>query len=183
MDARMKIIKLTKGYETMVDDDDYDELNKHSWQAVELHKNDRPTTKVYAISYNLYYNNKTYYMHRIVINAPKGKQVYHIDSNSLNNQKNNLKLATTQEISFGIKKTNKKTTSIYKGVYWNKKDNVWYATIMKDRKHIHLGSFDNEHDAAIAYNNAAIEIFGEFARLNFPEDGKNEQEVEALRYE
>jgi hypothetical protein len=162
----MKIIKLTKGYETMVDDDDYDELNKHSWQSLEIHKNDRPTTKVYAISNILLYHNQTHYMHRIILNAPKGKQVSHIDGNSLNNQKSNLRILSYQEISFSTNKTKKKTSSIYKGVTWNKRDNVWYATIMKDRKHIHLGSFDNEHDAAIAYNKAAIEIFGEFARLN-----------------
>ncbi len=58
-------------------------------------------------------------------------------------------------------------TSRYKGVYWERKRLKWRAHIYKDSCRIHLGYFDNEEDAACAYDQAARELFGDFAKYNF----------------
>ena len=60
----------------------------------------------------------------------------------------------------------KNNTSGYKGVYFNKKANKWMSYIRYNNKLINLGLFVNPIDAAIAYNNKALELFGEYARLN-----------------
>lgn len=60
----------------------------------------------------------------------------------------------------------KNSTSIYKGVSWNKATSKWRAYIQKDGKLHHLGLFTDEIEAAKAYNKAATEMFGEFANLN-----------------
>ena len=57
-------------------------------------------------------------------------------------------------------------SSKYKGVSWHKSKNKWRAVVYLKKRQIYLGRFDSEIDAAIAYNNAAIKYFGDFARLN-----------------
>jgi hypothetical protein len=58
------------------------------------------------------------------------------------------------------------TTSTFKGVWWDEQRKKWSAYIMKDQKKLHLGRFIREIEAALAYNIAAIRLFGKFARLN-----------------
>jgi hypothetical protein len=62
------------------------------------------------------------------------------------------------------------TSSIYKGVSWDKEARKWCAGIMVEKKRIHLGYFKNEQDAAKAYDAAAKRIFLSFAALNFLEE-------------
>jgi hypothetical protein len=108
---------------------------------------------------------KMFGMHRVVMKAPLGMQVDHINHNKLDNQKCNLRLATHQENMWNskIQKNNK---SGYKGVSWRKQCNKWQATIKKNYKDISLGYYKTKEDAALAYNNAARELFGQFAFLN-----------------
>lgn len=113
--------------------------------------------------------NKGYLAHRIVWfymtgEWPKNK-IDHKNNCRSDNKWTNLREATnSQNGSNSI--ISKNNLSGYKGVYWNKKDKRWFSQITHNRKTINLGRFKNKEDAAIAYNFAAIEMFGEFALIN-----------------
>lgn len=153
----MKEITLTKGFVALVDDDDYYELSKHSW--------------CYAEGYAIRSVKKesgahtTCKMHILIIGKREGFQVDHINGNGLDNRKSNLRYATQKENSYNSK-SNKGGTSKYKGVRRQRDCKNWRARIQSDGKPIDLGYFSDEKEAAIAYNNAATELHGEYARLN-----------------
>jgi hypothetical protein len=109
-------------------------------------------------------------MHRLIIDAPKGIFVDHIDGNPLNNKRSNLRLATNMENLRNMKKI--RGISRYKGVSLLKKGNRWISYIRVNTKLEHLGSFKTEIEAAVAYDMAAIDKFGEYASLNFYLDPK-----------
>ena len=118
-------------------------------------------------------NGKMYLAHRLIFLYHQGylpKSIDHIDGDPSNNKINNLREATNKENSRNQKKTEfyngKQTSSIYKGVYWNKLEEKWVAQIIIDGKHKHLGYFDIELDAANAYDKFATNEFGKFAKLN-----------------
>lgn len=162
----MKKIELTQGKVTQVDDEDYGWLNQWKWYAIK-HRN-----TFYATRHRKIINDKKRSLvriHRLIINAPKGIDVDHFDTDGLNNQRCNIRLCTNQQNCMN-RKPQKNATSIYKGVVWRKDHDIWAAQIGFNRKNIHLGYFDFESKAAFAYNKAAIELFGEFARLNIIEE-------------
>lgn len=103
-------------------------------------------------------------LHRLVMNAPVGLLVDHINGDKLDNRRSNLRLCTNAQnqwnrhVRFG--------TSPYKGVSWDKKASKWRAAIRFNGRTTNLGSFDDERDAALAYNAAALRLFGEFANPN-----------------
>jgi len=150
-------IVLTGGLKAIIDDDDYERINQFKWHAM---KTDH---KIYArrghlgkVSYLL--------MHRMVTVAKPGVMIDHINGNGLDNRKGNLRVCNPLQNSRNRYKF-QKATSVYKGVHWHTKNKKWRAVI-KDKKHVHLGCFDSEIEAALAYNQAAIKYFGEFANLN-----------------
>jgi hypothetical protein len=115
---------------------------------------------------------KQYMAHRIVYFLQTGKnpgaaQVDHIFGV---HAPLNLRLATGSENQANSKKrnniVNKQCSSKFKGVHWHKKTQKWRAQIQNQHKKMHLGVFANETEAAVAYNKAATEYFGEFAKLN-----------------
>ena len=109
---------------------------------------------------------KPVYLHRLLAHAPDGMQVDHINMNTLDNRKANLRLCTQSENRRNLKKQNGKFTSQYKGVKKaHTPGNHWEANICVNRKHIYLGSFDTEEQAHAAYCTAAKRYHGEFARL------------------
>lgn len=154
----MKEIPLTQGYKALVDDIDYNRLNQFLWQVI-IKENYSP----YAYRTDRTNGKETIYMHREILQCDL--KVDHRDGNGLNNQRYNLREATSQQNSFNITKRSKTTSSAYKGVCWNRQNKQWQSYIYFNKK-IHLGYFEDEIDAAIAYNNKAIELFGEFAKLN-----------------
>ena len=91
--------------------------------------------------------------------------VDHIDRNKANNQVTNLRWATQQQNNMNLT-IRTGTSSQYKGVSFNKKSRKWRAEINFNGKHLYIGSFTNEEDAARAYNAKAIELHAEFANLN-----------------
>jgi hypothetical protein len=116
-------------------------------------------------------NHHKTYIHRIITNCPKNMSVDHIDGNPLNNQLSNLRICSIYNNSKNSRKPNKKTTSKYKGVYYDNRleplRKRWVAVIKHNYKCIKLGRFLTEEEAARAYDKKAIEICGQFANLNF----------------
>ena len=92
--------------------------------------------------------------------------VDHKDRNCLNNHLSNLRWCTQKENQRNRSK-NKNATSVYKGVCFNKSKKKWCASIRHNAQLIHLGSFSDESEAGRAYDRKAIELFKEFAVLNF----------------
>ena len=109
-------------------------------------------------------------IHRIVMRANVGEQVDHVLGNKLDNRKSQLRICTNRQNcrsrgknSFG---QNGKCSSRFKGVSWNKTQKIWTAHIKVDGKLHHLGRFSDEAEAARAYDAAAVERHGDFARTN-----------------
>ena len=144
-------------------------INPHSKVKIgdiagNIDKKDRVSIKI---------SNKLYKAHRLIFLYHHGylpKEIDHIDRNPLNNNINNLREVTRQENCRNRTKlkyrNNKLTTSIYKGVCWNKQIEKWIARIMISGQRINLGYFAVEKDAAKAYNNAAIKYDKKYFNLN-----------------
>ena len=156
MDDNTKTIPLTQGHVAIVDADDYDDLSQYKW-----HVNKNSNT-FYAQRKQ---NGKTIKMHRQILNAPDGLLCDHKNHNGLDNRRSNLRLCTHAQ-----NQQNRRPltgcSSKYKGVCWNRDKKKWQADITVKGWHIFIGYFDYEADAAIAYDDRAIEYFGEFAWLN-----------------
>ena len=155
----MKEINLTQGMICMVDDYDYDELIKNKWRVRKCGK------KYYAVreGKRTYPGRKTIYMHRFILNISDQKiQTDHINSNGLDNRKANLRQCTpSQNNANRLRKEGAKQK--YKGILPN--HGKWAAYLFY-KKNNYLGVFDTQEEAALAYNKKAIEVFGEFAKLN-----------------
>jgi hypothetical protein len=100
------------------------------------------------------------------------------DGNKRNNCRNNLRVCTRQENSHNRAKRIG-SSSRFKGVRHDKDCDKWRAGIWFHGQNLGLGTFDDEVEAARAYDRLAVEIFGEFAHLNFPEDWSPEKRREA----
>lgn len=151
----MKEIPLTQGKVALVDDADFEHLSKFKWCAVE----DNRTW--YARTFVL---QRPISMHRVLL--PGIKLIDHEDGNGLNNQRHNLRPCLGYQNQGNRKKQLKKTSSKFKGVHWNKHAKRWRTQIKHEGKQIYLGYFSTEEDAARRYNQAAIEKFGNFAKIN-----------------
>lgn len=107
-------------------------------------------------------------MHRFIMQAKKGTEVDHINGNKLDNRLCNLRFVTRAENNMNRHEKKTGTTSKYKGVCWRHIPKRWKAYIKINKKQIHIGYFGTELEAAKAYDKKAVELFGEFACLNFP---------------
>lgn len=109
-------------------------------------------------------------VHRDLLDAPKGAHIDHIDGDGLNNCRSNLRLATAAGNAQN-RRPLVGASSPYKGVRLRKGivARPWQAVIWRDGKQRSLGHYATEIEAAVAYDVAAVETFGEFAWLNFPE--------------
>jgi hypothetical protein len=157
--SNVRLIPLTKGKFAIVDQKEYDELNKVKWYVQE-------GDGLYAIHRR---GGKTLWMHRVIMNAPADMKVDHGNNDGLDNRKENLRLATNSENNKNRRKMRGNFTSKYKGVFWDKRRKCWVARINVNGKLIHLGSFKSELEAAKAYDAAAKKYHGKFACLNFPD--------------
>jgi hypothetical protein len=150
----------------IVDPEDYQKLAEYDWQL-----DQSPSKNYYAVRFDPV--RKIVRMHREVMNAPAGSFVDHRHGTGLDNRKENLRIATRTQNVHNRRKTAKQTSSKYKGVCFKRNEKKYCAQIGYKGKRMHLGYFDNEIDAAKAYDAAAKKLFGEFARLNFPNKSQN----------
>lgn len=150
----------------LVDDEDYELLNKYKWY---IRKNRNCFYATRKSRYGVYGNRQcsVVEMHRFILNMFDRKIfIDHIDHNGLNNTKLNLRECSAQENNFNsLPRKNK--TSKYKGVHFNKTNNKWRVCVTKNRKRIHIGFYTCEHEAAYNYDKHSIDAYGEFAYLNF----------------
>lgn len=147
-----KLVPLTQGKFAIVDNEDFDRVKSINWSV---------NKGGYAIS------TRKGLMHRFIMNPSKDRIIDHKDRNTLNNRKENLRICGMSENSMNsISKVNSK--SIYKGVYWIESRNKWKSLITLNQKTFYIGYFKSEIKAAKAYDKRAIQLFGEFALLNFP---------------
>jgi hypothetical protein len=156
----MKEIPLTKNKVALVDDDVFDQLSQHKWRCIGIdfryaaRRIRRPRQPEQAI-----------YMHREIMAAPAGLLVDHINGNSLDNRRCNLRLVTDAENNRN-KRQRSDNTSGFTGVNFAKRERKWRVSITVNSRNIYIGFFENEVDAARAYNEAAVKHHGQFARLN-----------------
>ncbi len=145
----------------LVDDEDFEHISKHKWYLLKAKHTSYATTAI-----KIEGKWRTVKMHRLIMNADKGQHIDHRTGNGLDNQRINLRFANqSQNLQNTLKR--KKCSSIYKGVSWHEPNKKWQVHIRLNRQGQNLGSFDDEIQAAKVYDKKAVELFGEFARLNF----------------
>ncbi|MDD5006698.1 MAG: HNH endonuclease [Candidatus Omnitrophica bacterium] len=147
----------------LVDDEDFDRLNKYRWCY---------NGAGYACRGINIGNGKVkpIFMHREIIGTPHGMYTDHIDGNKLNNQRFNIRVCNQSQNSLNRNKQPTNTTG-YKGVSIRKtnKYKKFRAHLTAYGKQYDIGCFHTAIEAAKAYDAKARELFGEFARLNFPQ--------------
>ncbi len=155
-DPSYRLIPLTQGKAALVDAADYDWLSQWKWQA------SFRRTFYAARSITRKPLHYTIQMHRLILAAPKGQLVDHINHDTLDNRRCNLRLADYQQNARN-RRLSIKSTSGMPGITWNKKLSKWIAQIGIDRKERkHLGCFDSAEDAKLAYEVAARQAFADF---------------------
>lgn len=156
----MQQVKTAQGDTILIDDCDYALVSSLNWTTVKRRNLKYAITHIRSES-----GFKQVYLHRFLLDPPKGMYIDHIDSNGLNNTRTNIRICTPSENSKNARKLSEKS-SIYKGVSKWTRVKRYAARIRYNGRDQWLGFFDTERDAALAYNSAAIQYYGEFARLN-----------------
>lgn len=161
----MKQIQLTRGEVALVDDEDFDQLNSFRWHA----HWDPSSSSFYArritTEHDCVRAGKTISMHREIVQASSGQLVDHINHNTLDNQRGNLRLCSKSENAMNAVNRIDGSSKL-KGVDWKSSSKKWRSRLHIDGKGIHLGYFSSPLDAARAYDAAALKYFGEFALTN-----------------
>lgn len=157
----MRIIRLTQGYETIVDDDVADLIEALDWSwsvsidrsgsAYAIRTVSTPFTKPFTLR-----------LHRWVIGAVPGVRVDHRDGNGLHNWRGNLRLATP--VQNGANSITARGETGFRGV--NKSGDKFRAQIAVARKNLHLGNFATAEEASAAYEVKRRELHGDFAPAN-----------------
>lgn len=170
----LTVISKKHGTHTILyDDEDEVLVSQYEWK---VHRRPQTNTLYAQCYYKVEEADTTLMFHRLVMGIyEKNTLVDHKDHNGLNNQKENLRCCSNKENirNQGIRE---KGSSKFKGVYYHKRlhKKPWEASIRVDKKLIHLGKFETEEEAALAYNKAALQYFGDFAFLNtLPESLRN----------
>lgn len=156
------MIPLTRGLSAIVDDSDFAELNALKWHAA---------GNGYAVRSQRVKNGNDLkiFMHKVLLNAAPGQLVDHKDGDKLNNRRSNLRLADRAGNSMNRRRGRDNTTGL-KGIVRRSRvgGTRWEASIRVNYKLVYLGMFEDRLAAAMAYDEAAKKLHGDFARPNFP---------------
>lgn len=159
-------IALSQGRVALVDDDDFERVAQFKWCTV---INNQPPHIAYAMSALA----PVKYLHRFILRAKRGQSVDHINGDGLDNRRANLRIASSAENSRNRRRQLSKKSK-YKGAFHRPGFNKpWMMRLQYARtpvRKVLTQSFYTEEEAARAYDNAAKQLFGPFARLNFPND-------------
>lgn len=166
----MQYITLTRGYVAIVDDDDYPRLSQYKWHVAPSGK---CKNKLYAVrvqrkdEYASYSERTSVAMHSMVIDCPSGQSIDHINGLGIDNRKENLRVSSHHQ-NMANQLQHKDSKSPYKGIWRAQHCDRWAAQIVHRGKKIYLGLYYRAEDAARAYDSKAVELFGPFAKCNFP---------------
>ena len=153
-----------KEYVILIDEEDYDKIKDYYWRI------DAPVTRPWYGPYVVGEHRKTkkkVKLHRLILDAPDGMDVDHIDHNGLNNTKENLRICTHMQNMANRKKNSNNKTG-FKGVSLHRKK--YRAQLRFNGERFSLGCYDTPEEAARAYDEKAKELHGEYANLNFPDE-------------
>lgn len=164
----MRSIPLSKGFTAIVDDEDYEALAQFRWWATVDGR------RAYAVREE---GCSKIYMHRVIMKAGQGVKVDHrrhsIKEMIVDNRRCNLRLASDSENGANRGKGFGRNASVFKGVSRARRQR-WRAAIERGDTSLYLGGFYNEGYAALAYDLAAVRLYGEFAVTNFPVPGSTQ---------
>lgn len=150
-----KEIFLGQGLVALVDDEDYAFLCKYRWRARWGSTGKKP----YVVA--------TVRLHRLVTNCPEDLMVDHINGDTLDNRKANLRVCTNAQNQQNTK--GRGGTSTHKGVSLNKRAGLWVGMFMFNGRRYYCGRFENEEECARAVDKKRREVCEDFASLNFPD--------------
>lgn len=158
-------IVLNRGLVALVDADDAARVGERTWTAFNA------KWRIYAkTTEGPRKQRRTIYLHQFVMRSPGGAiMVDHRDGNGLDCRKENLRFCSCAQNNMNRIK-HKRATSKFKGVYLERNSGKWAAQLTRAGLHRSLGFFDSEIEAAKTWDRAAVEQYGEFACLNFPQE-------------
>jgi hypothetical protein len=152
------------GY-TLVDESDYEELSKYKWRK-DTHKACH-AKKFYVVRYHRReaQNWTRISMHRQILSAPKGLMVDHINHDGLDNRRANLRLCSNAQNQHNAR-AQVGTSCKWRGVIYYKKNRKYLSSVICNKKRHYIGMSDCPDTLAMAWNEKARELFGEFAYQN-----------------
>ena len=178
----MKKIPLTKGKYAIVDDEDYPYLSRFRWHTMSIkgknYSYDIPATTLRTLRGETY----QMLMRRLIIPERENLRVVHKNHDELDCRKENL-VYTNTSLKVNNARKIKGTYSDHKGVSLDIQQvkrghsKKWRCSIMKDNKSHFLGYYEDENEAALAYNEKAKELYGEHAYQNKIEPEKQKEEI------
>lgn len=146
-------VSVGKHYKTIVDKEDFEKFKKYTWT---IRYADKKKTHPYVDIRSRKYKIRQM-LHRLIMSAPVGKMVDHINGNTLDNRKINLRFTSASENSRNLTRLRQNKTSKYLGVSLTR-NNKWTAQICVDGKTTNLGSFNSEHTASIVRDLKALTL-------------------------
>lgn len=155
----MKTLATRNGHEIVVDDSDYHLVAPHKLTVAKT-----PYGVPYAY---IFINKKRFSLHRYILGLNIG-EIDHVNGNPLDNRRSNLRIVSHQE-NMRNQRPHQDSCGPFKGIWWSATCQKWAAQICHKGKKFYLGLFGDPIEAARAYDRKARELFGPFARLNFPE--------------
>jgi hypothetical protein len=161
-------LKTNNGYTYWIDDEDLSLISAYHWYGYtpkKTKKDGRISHYSPFIQANIKEKGTTVRLHRLLLNDPVGVHIDHVDGDRCNNRKNNLRCCTRSQNNRN-RIRHYTNTSGFKGVTWHARAKKWQAQLSKTKGKSYIGLFNTKEEAATAYNKAALEWHGEFAKLN-----------------
>lgn len=161
-------VPLTQGKVALIDDEDAERVLTYKWTLCAI---PRPNKTTYYARRGTQRGgkNKTILLHRFILDAPDGLQVDHINGDSLDNRRSNLRLATNAQNHCNMPATRPNQLG-FRGIETMKDGRQFKARIKVEGQIIRIGPFSTPEDAARGYDLMAKHYHGEFATLNFPDE-------------